>query len=76
MVVCTAAVQKTHEPYCDSCRERVTANLLIDQTRLRDGERRRHCVYVSLRLILYAAAGPIYVGVHICSLCVCRAGFF
>lgn len=28
MAVCAAAVQRTLEPYCDSCGERVTANLL------------------------------------------------
>lgn len=38
MVVCTAAVPRTLEPYCDSCGERVTVNLLIGQMRLRDRE--------------------------------------
>lgn len=38
VVVCTAAVQRTLEPYCDSCKERVTANLLIGRMRLWGGE--------------------------------------
>lgn len=86
MVVCSAAVHRTLEPYCDSCKERVIANLLIGQMRLRGGEgeklrkprrgrkteeeRGRHYV---LCLILYVAAGLMYAGVHICSVCVCRA---
>lgn len=40
MVVCTAAVQRTLEPYCDSCWERVTANILIGQRSLRGGDGR------------------------------------
>lgn len=74
MVVCTVAVQRTLEPYCDSCKERVTANLLIGRMRLWGGEGEKlrklkrggvqHCV---LCLILYVAVGPMYAGVHICS---------
>lgn len=84
MVVCTAAVCRSPEPYCYSYRERVTAKLLIGQMRLRavEGEkqktkekeekRERHCVPC---IIQYVAVGPMYAGVHICSVCVCRADF-